>query len=203
LSWCCFIQEFAFGLCDGSCKICGARTWPGTGSLPKCSRCMLLVYCSRECQMGDWVEHKPFCDRAFQASSTASAAPTTASCQVCGIPSFSNSLVAKCSRCRSSSYCSKACQSKDWPNHRRSCNRVNEHSGNIAVQCLPALVDGLASVNSEPGTTAGAGVGARRLCPVCRGRAICCRMCMTVDEFRAAYIKLLNTHPDDLEIQPY
>mmetsp|Transcript_17429 Transcript_17429/g.26225 ORF Transcript_17429/g.26225 Transcript_17429/m.26225 type:complete len:555 (-) Transcript_17429:64-1728(-) len=30
-------------------------------SLQKCSRCKSAWYCSRECQVGDWKAHKPFC----------------------------------------------------------------------------------------------------------------------------------------------
>ena len=29
-----------------------------------CSRCRSIVYCSRECQVADWSDHKPFCDGA-------------------------------------------------------------------------------------------------------------------------------------------
>ena len=28
-----------------------------------CSRCRSVTYCSRECQVADWTEHKPYCDR--------------------------------------------------------------------------------------------------------------------------------------------
>ncbi|KAF5120876.1 hypothetical protein E5D57_013212 [Metarhizium anisopliae] len=33
------------------------------GSLPKCSRCRKVAYCSRECQLAVWPTHKQFCVR--------------------------------------------------------------------------------------------------------------------------------------------
>jgi ribonuclease HIII len=37
------------------CKVCFKE------GVKRCSRCMNVVYCSRECQSGDWREHKKDC----------------------------------------------------------------------------------------------------------------------------------------------
>jgi len=38
------------------CKVCGL-----VGARKKCGKCMIVVYCSRECQVTDWGEHKIIC----------------------------------------------------------------------------------------------------------------------------------------------
>lgn len=32
--------------------------------ISKCSRCLNIKYCGRECQLKHWPEHKPFCKKA-------------------------------------------------------------------------------------------------------------------------------------------
>ena len=39
------------------CQVCG------NGGQKKCSRCEEVYYCSRECQIKDWQNHKPACRR--------------------------------------------------------------------------------------------------------------------------------------------
>jgi len=29
----------------------------------KCARCRVMIYCSRECQTSDWLEHKKLCEK--------------------------------------------------------------------------------------------------------------------------------------------
>lgn len=43
-----------------SCLVCGIVK--GRELVPVCSRCMVNQYCSRECQVADWPEHKKDCD---------------------------------------------------------------------------------------------------------------------------------------------
>ncbi|KAJ3104609.1 hypothetical protein HDU96_008861 [Phlyctochytrium bullatum] len=40
----------------GACNKCGS-----TGELKQCSKCKVAEYCSRECQVADWKEHKKVC----------------------------------------------------------------------------------------------------------------------------------------------
>lgn len=45
------------------CRNCD--TWEGKELLPfkACSRCKVVYYCSKECQVEDWAEHKPSCHK--------------------------------------------------------------------------------------------------------------------------------------------
>jgi len=47
-------------LMSASKKEC-AKCAMSTGSLNGCSKCHLVSYCSRECQLSDWPKHKPSC----------------------------------------------------------------------------------------------------------------------------------------------
>ena len=51
-----FKREQTLSLCD----VCGAAASEGS-ALTKCSRCLVAVYCSTECQKQDWPEHKRDC----------------------------------------------------------------------------------------------------------------------------------------------
>ena len=42
------------------CKNCGKEA----SKMQKCSRCRLVRYCSRDCQLADWKEHKKSCKKA-------------------------------------------------------------------------------------------------------------------------------------------
>ena len=46
------------GLIDGfKCKKCTKQAFK------RCSKCRSVWYCSKECQVGDWPEHKVSCNR--------------------------------------------------------------------------------------------------------------------------------------------
>src|SRR5688500_3512650 len=51
---------------------------------------------------------------------TAISPPTSSKCAACAKPA---SLT--CSRCRTTTYCSSACQKSDWRTHKQSCNTTN------------------------------------------------------------------------------
>ncbi|ETN63118.1 zinc finger MYND domain-containing protein 10 [Anopheles darlingi] len=42
----------------GAIKVCGSC---GSSAIKKCSKCLNVYYCSRECQVRDWPEHKELC----------------------------------------------------------------------------------------------------------------------------------------------
>ena len=44
---------------EETCKVCGK-----VGARKKCGKCLAVVYCSRECQIKDWREHKTSCGSA-------------------------------------------------------------------------------------------------------------------------------------------
>merc|ERR1711933_610028 len=43
------------------CLNCGASRAANGDSLSQCSRCKCAYYCSRDCQVKDWKEHKNLC----------------------------------------------------------------------------------------------------------------------------------------------
>ncbi|KAI9021327.1 hypothetical protein DFJ74DRAFT_723945 [Hyaloraphidium curvatum] len=43
-------------------------------------------------------------------------------CSACGASSPQREGFKRCSRCKLAHYCSKACQIKDWPGHKKNCN---------------------------------------------------------------------------------
>jgi len=47
---------------DPKCGVCGKT------AEKRCSRCKIEWYCSRECQVGAWKKHKPFCDAMLAAN---------------------------------------------------------------------------------------------------------------------------------------
>lgn len=51
--------DSSYRVCNG----CGAPENPSTTPLQLCSRCKDALYCSRDCQMGDWPEHKRSCSK--------------------------------------------------------------------------------------------------------------------------------------------
>ena len=61
--------SFALDNCCGHCKI-PCLSHGGPKKLSKCSRCLLAYYCSRECQLADWKNHKELCkDKEGQVGS--------------------------------------------------------------------------------------------------------------------------------------
>jgi hypothetical protein len=43
--------------CLTKCAVCDKKDC----KLLRCARCHFIAYCSRECQISDWKEHKPQC----------------------------------------------------------------------------------------------------------------------------------------------
>merc|ERR1712098_541364 len=49
-------------------------------------------------------------------------------CANCGVLEKSEKQFQKCSRCGFVFYCCKACQRKDWPNHRQTCKEIRKQN---------------------------------------------------------------------------
>ena len=67
----------ASGAVRGGCAMCGALA----GKLKRCTACKSVSYCSRECQMAHWTEHKMVC-KQLQAQGQTRATPAATVQQV-------------------------------------------------------------------------------------------------------------------------
>ena len=59
------------------CNTCKRRE--NVKHVKRCSRCKNVFYCSRECQVRDWPNHKPFCKKSSETVSTSLLSPFLAS----------------------------------------------------------------------------------------------------------------------------
>jgi hypothetical protein len=115
-----------------------ARADKNEGKFSKCGACQAMYYCSVECQRVDWPKHKGECDQmkataemATKAAAAAAAAKAAAShtpvvpcCLTCLKTSGDGgAALSKCSRCQEARYCSRACQIKDFPLHKKVCKK--------------------------------------------------------------------------------
>ena len=78
--------------------------------LKKCSRCYSMAYCSIECQVKHWEEHKALCcEQPIE---------NTSKCSYCNTVS---SQLKRCTVCLSVQYCNRECQQKHWKEHKALC----------------------------------------------------------------------------------
>jgi hypothetical protein len=122
-------------------RVCGAcSTTPdkNKGKFNKCGACQAMYFCSVECQRVDWPKHKGECEQMKVAAEAATkavaavAAKVAAShtlhvvpcCLACSKTSGDGgAALSKCSRCQEVSYCSRACQIKDFSQHKKVCKK--------------------------------------------------------------------------------
>lgn len=109
-------------------------------NMQRCSKCHIMYYCSRKCQIEDWKKsHKKLCKgidignkekedvtSVFGTSnvrnegySKPSVLYPRDSCAACG----EKSDLKKCARCLVVMYCSKRCQNEHWYQHKHSCQQ--------------------------------------------------------------------------------
>jgi hypothetical protein len=122
-------------------RVCGAcSTTPdkNKGKFNKCGECQAIYYCSVECQRVDWPKHKGEC---MQMKATAAEAATKAAAAVAAkaaafhtpvVPCWlacsktsgeGGAALSTCSRCLEARYCSRECQVKDFPRHKKVCKK--------------------------------------------------------------------------------
>ena len=85
---------------------------PGTGS---CASCTKVGYCSRRCQMTDWLRHKEEC---LGCSNPGCDQPGTSSCASCGTVG----------------YCGRTCQTADWMHHKDECQGHLRKTGMVPLK---------------------------------------------------------------------
>lgn len=125
----------------------------GKSKLSRCTGCMMVWYCSAECQRSHWGRHKKSCKKsvddqaAKQASTTklpsvddqaAKKVSTTKLPSVCGncgkVGSTGKSagVLKKCNGCRQLCYCDAVCQRADWRRHKKFCKSVQRLANVVA-----------------------------------------------------------------------
>jgi hypothetical protein len=121
------------------CGTCSVTPDQNKGKFNKCAACQTMYYCSVECQRVDWPKHKGECEQmnttaaetAAKAAAAAAAEKAAAShtpvlpcCLACSKTSGEGgAALSKCSRCQEARYCSRACQIKDFPQHKKVCKK--------------------------------------------------------------------------------
>ena len=107
--------------------------------MKKCVKCRQVQYCNKDCQRKHWPEHKKVCIE-FPATSAPTeknvTLPTQSTCSFCNKP---QSHLRKCTRCAEVQYCNRECQTRDWPEHKKTCTEaaVRQSSKNVSSNCLP------------------------------------------------------------------
>jgi tetratricopeptide (TPR) repeat protein len=70
-----------------------------------CTGCFKVYYCNAECQLKDWLNHKPSCSV----------------CMECEKVLDRDSKILRCSACKNAKYCNLTCQLADWKDHKDVC----------------------------------------------------------------------------------
>lgn len=89
-----------------------------------CERCRMVYYCSKSCRKAAAEHHKEGCDQRLREQMERKMKKTKkVQCDTCKLPR-PHSEMKKCSGCKKATYCSVACQRKDWPRHKIRCRRI-------------------------------------------------------------------------------
>jgi hypothetical protein len=113
------VGSYTVTLGTGECLNCHAKQRPNGEKLLRCRVCRVATYCGTECADKHWPTHKPQCKRAEDFEKLVPAEKGAPNCWTCGVE---GEPLKKCTRCLTATYCSKACQTSDWPTHKSICN---------------------------------------------------------------------------------
>jgi TPR repeat protein len=104
---------------------CGSCAAPSAPSL--CSACKFAAYCGPPCQRAAWAAHKAVCKAIKADVATTPDGIDSRKTHCDGCEELLDGRNELCTRCRSVSYCSAACQAAHWPAaHAAVCRSVGE-----------------------------------------------------------------------------
>ncbi|GFH59703.1 hypothetical protein CTEN210_16179 [Chaetoceros tenuissimus] len=123
------MNETFIDMARHSCAKC--KTIDLESPLLVCAKCKGVGYCSKECQVADWKNHKVDCLKKLSdmtASKRGDAEDlrrpvfnlTKQMCAKCNKVHVGKQLLV-CAKCKYIGYCSKQCQVPDWKNHKEQC----------------------------------------------------------------------------------
>ena len=108
------------------CNFCFKQS----SKLKKCSNCHSVQYCSLECQVKHWKEHKTDCrskiDQPLSDSQNDSVLELSSDLNKFVLCHQTSPTLKGCSNCLSVKYCSKECQKKHWSEHKMVCKQQSE-----------------------------------------------------------------------------
>ena len=119
--------------------------WRATSGIKRCTGCKMVFYCNVNCQKRHWKAHRSVCRSAaarararaeqelLQLISVAREQGDTAAKHqkhACANISCNHKNAKKlCSRCKTSLYCSAACQKVHWKEHKKTCVPLEKMAG--------------------------------------------------------------------------
>ena len=83
-----------------------------------CKQCKLSYYCSNECRSAAWAVHSLDCESGKKKAKLVN-------CDACK-KALPYTRMKKCSRCRSTVYCSIESQREDWSRHKVTCRKQDK-----------------------------------------------------------------------------
>ena len=116
---------------DSVCSMCSTAI----SSQPlHCGRCHAQPYCSKQCQVQHWPSHKKACftPKETKVMKQVARETTMKECATCKKTEKRCEKLDICLRCLTVRYCSKACQKKDWADHKL-----------VSTRAYPEIVPGL------------------------------------------------------------
>lgn len=116
-----------------------------------CAKCHQSYYCSKECQVKNWSDHKMVCNNSSSPVGTSLVCSSVEEkCSVC-LKKTKN----KCSKCNQTYYCSKECSQKELLIHKLVCDalpfpvKINKPNKHVYAFHLPEKSEKIELVQVE------------------------------------------------------
>jgi len=90
----------------------------------RCKQCQIEYYCSKSCREEARESHEPVCLTRQKGRVESREKNKLVTCDTCGKQAPYKEMK-RCGSCHSRTYCSQACQQKDWDQHKKDCKPRN------------------------------------------------------------------------------